>query len=241
VPSRTRPVVFVDADDTLWENARYFEEVIDGFEQLMADLGIPADDAHAALERCEERNIPLTGYGAAPFAASVREAAQGLCPSVGPGGAARIAGFARDAERRIRDHAIRLLPGVADGVARLAAARELVVLTKGRPGEQTSKVERSGLSAHFTDVLVVPEKTNAVYRDACAQQRVAPSVTWMVGNSPRSDVNPARRAGLRTVLVAHDAPWHREVEPLEQAGIATIHAADFAAAADAILAAGRGC
>ena len=39
-------------------------------------------------------------------------------------------------------------------------------------------------------------------------------VTWMVGNSPRSDVNPALEAGLHAVFVPHDMTWVLEHEEL---------------------------
>ena len=38
--------------------------------------------------------------------------------------------------------------------------------------------------------------------------------TWMVGNSPKSDINPALAAGLNAVFVPHGMTWvleHEEV------------------------------
>jgi putative hydrolase of the HAD superfamily len=37
----------------------------------------------------------------------------------------------------------------------------------------------------------------------------------MVGNSPRSDINPALQAGLNAVFVPHPATWILEHEELE--------------------------
>jgi putative hydrolase of the HAD superfamily len=36
----------------------------------------------------------------------------------------------------------------------------------------------------------------------------------MIGNSPRSDINPAIRAGLRAVLIRHPQTWELEDEDL---------------------------
>jgi putative hydrolase of the HAD superfamily len=36
----------------------------------------------------------------------------------------------------------------------------------------------------------------------------------MIGNSPRSDVNPALAAGLRAVYIPHPRTWSLEVEEL---------------------------
>ena len=39
-------------------------------------------------------------------------------------------------------------------------------------------------------------------------------VTWMIGNSPKSDINPALEAGLNAVLVPHPHTWVLEHQEL---------------------------
>ena len=41
--------------------------------------------------------------------------------------------------------------------------------------------------------------------------------TWMIGNSPKSDINPALEAGLSAVLVPHEMTWSLEHEEVPQA------------------------
>ena len=41
-----------------------------------------------------------------------------------------------------------------------------------------------------------------------------PPATWMIGNSPKSDVNPALEAGLNAVFVPHPHTWGLEKEEL---------------------------
>jgi putative hydrolase of the HAD superfamily len=50
-----------------------------------------------------------------------------------------------------------------------------------------------------------------VYRMIVAQYDLAPDRTWMVGNSPRSDINPAVEAGIGAVYVPHSNTWTLEV------------------------------
>ena len=40
------------------------------------------------------------------------------------------------------------------------------------------------------------------------------AVTWMIGNSPKSDVNPALEAGLNAVFVPHAHTWVLEKQEL---------------------------
>ncbi|MGH3579829.1 MAG: HAD hydrolase-like protein [Mycobacterium sp.] len=43
-----------------------------------------------------------------------------------------------------------------------------------------------------------------------------PRATWMIGNSPRSDINPALAAGLNAVYIPHPDTWSLEHEPVAE-------------------------
>jgi putative hydrolase of the HAD superfamily len=87
-------------------------------------------------------------------------------------------------------------------------------VTKGNITEQTGKVERSGLKEHFTAIEVVAEKDAATYNGVVDKYRLLREQTWMIGNSPRSDINPALEAGLHAVFVPHDNTWMLERDEL---------------------------
>jgi putative hydrolase of the HAD superfamily len=208
-------IVFVDADDTLWENYRWFEAVLAEWTDVLARHGVDPALALRTLHETEDRNIPVTGYGAAPFVRSVVEAFHLLVPHADHATRNDVAHFAKRAESTIRAHPIELLPGVADAVPLLARHARLVVMTKGQEDEQLAKVERSGLAAHFHAVRVVSEKHADSYLDAVRRFGARAADCWMVGNSPASDILPALEAGLRAVHVPHAAPWHRDLGPLD--------------------------
>ena len=233
--TKTEGVVFVDADDTLWENTRWFSRVIDEWAAFVAARGADRETAILTLHEEEDRHIPLHGYGARPFVHSLRTAFDRVVPT--PTDADRIAfeALARESEHNIREHPIELLPGVEAALARLSdAGTRLIVMTKGQPDEQEAKVSRSGLARYFEAVRVVAEKDVVTYLAASRAVEVPVDDCWMVGNSPRSDINPARLAGMRTVLVPHAAPWHRELAALVEAGRPTLVAGSFADVPDLI-------
>src|SRR5207249_549334 len=72
----------------------------------------------------------------------------------------------------------------------------LILMTKGAIAEQSGKVERSGLKDYFSAIEIVAEKDAATYRSITSKYAFANDSTWMVGNSPKSDINPALAAGL---------------------------------------------
>jgi len=78
--------------------------------------------------------------------------------------------------------------------------------------EQQLKVERSGVERLFRQVLVVQEKDVNTYKQVSNQLQLNPKETWMIGNSPRSDINPALAAGLNAIYIPHPRTWHLEHE-----------------------------
>ena len=65
---------------------------------------------------------------------------------------------------------------------------------------------------------IVSEKDPPTYRTVISKYGLLPDATWMIGNSPKSDINPALAAGLNAVFVPHGATWvleHEEVEAAE--------------------------
>src|SRR5262249_50878026 len=111
-----------------------------------------------------------------------------------------------------------LLPGVEPTLRVLAGRHRLILFTKGQPVEQMAKLEAAGLQALFSRVGIPLEKDAASYSRLLAQAELDPACTFMIGNSPRSDINPALRAGLRgAVYIPHPHTWELEREELELA------------------------
>ena len=103
-----------------------------------------------------------------------------------------------------------MIDGVAETLEYLARRHDLTLFTKGHPDEQKLKVDRSGVARHFGHLAIVKEKDVHAYRKLVTERTLDPARTWMVGNSPKSDVNPALAAGINAVFVPHDRTWHLE-------------------------------
>jgi putative hydrolase of the HAD superfamily len=92
------------------------------------------------------------------------------------------------------------------------------LLTKSDVEEQKPKVERSGIEGFFKGVVIVPEKDIEAYHRVVSELAIDPKLTWMIGNSPRSDINPALAAGLNAIYIPHPQTWHLEHEEIHNAG-----------------------
>lgn len=212
---RHRRTLLLDADDTLWENNIYFLEVTERFLDIVEHHRIDREEARRILSDTERKNIPFHGYGSRSFALSVVEAYETLVPSAQATVSEELRGLARAIFERA---SMELLPGVEEALAHLSAACRLILVTKGDHDEQLRKVQCSGLEGYFESIEVVGEKTAETYRELVERLQLQPVETWMIGNSPRSDINPALAAGLNAVLIPHPSTWELEIEDIQDAG-----------------------
>jgi putative hydrolase of the HAD superfamily len=203
--------LLIDADDTLWENNIYFERAIARFISFLNHREHSAERVRLILNDVERESIVKHGYGLHSFAHSLVETFEKL--SVDPATPElheRIRSFAH----QIADHPIEILAGVPETLEYLGERHHLIMMTKGNLTEQSGKVERSGLKEYFSAVEIVAEKDETIYRSAIAKYVLSADTTWMVGNSPKSDINPALAAGLHAVFIPHGSTWileHEEV------------------------------
>ena len=210
-----RQHLIIDADDTLWENNVYFEEAFDEFVAFLDHSALTPDQIRAVLDEIELANAKIHGYGSVNFGRNLRQCYRHLAErEVCDGDLDRVMGFAE----RILECPMELLPGVVETLEYLVTRHGLTLFTKGHPEEQKLKIDRSGLGIYFGHTAIVKEKDTGAFRRLTAERRLDPEHTWMIGNSPKSDINPAIEAGLRAVYVPHPRTWTLERQDLCPAG-----------------------
>ncbi len=209
-----KKALIFDADDTLWENNVYFIEATEAFLDLMESGRLDREKVKTHLTETERRFVAQHGYGTQGFAASLVHTARELLPEVSDDTLAHVEGLGLAIMHR---DPMELLPGVEDALRHLAGHNRLFLLTKGEDREQRDKLERSRLSHYFEHAEVVREKDVDAYRRLVRHLNLDPRSTWMIGNSPRSDINPALAAGLNAVLIPHPQTWEMEIEELQEA------------------------
>jgi putative hydrolase of the HAD superfamily len=204
----------IDADDTLWENNVYFERAIADFISFLNHRERSPAEIREILNEVERECIVTHGYGLPSFTRSLVKTFERLSVEpITPALHETIHGFART----IAEQPVRVLPRVMETLEYLRERHYLILMTKGNFPEQSGKVERSGLKHFFRQVEIVPEKNTSTYENIVDHYRLAREQTWMVGNSPKSDINPALAAGLNAIFVPHDDTWVLEHEELAEA------------------------
>jgi len=209
-----RQHLLIDADDTLWENNIYFEDAFEQFVGFLDHSSMTPTAIRVVLDEIESANIKIHGYGAANFARNLAQCYQRLAEREICDQDLRAAmSFAE----RILDCPMELIAGVSETLEYLAPRHELTLFTKGHPEEQKLKIDRSGLGAYFSHTAIVREKDAEAYSTLARERALDAGRTWMVGNSPKSDINPALAAGLNAVFIPHPRTWGLEREEIQPA------------------------
>ena len=214
-----------DGDDTLWPNFHHFERAIQRFVRLVSGGAWTDEAVRAELDRVEEAAWTVRGGGTAAFRHNLEEAARTIVrPDRLPDVVAALDAIV--AEMPAGD--AQPFPGVVETLDTLGTRHVLGLVTRGDPAEQWAKIDASGLRDRFRHVEVVRDKDEATYRRLVHAWRLDPAATWMIGNSPRSDIVPARAAGLGAVHIPGESTWHLELLELDEADDRTVRLDTFA-------------
>lgn len=208
-----------DADDTLWALQNYFEDVEDEYCDLLSDYG-SKEEISAALFETESGNMEDLGYGVKAFTISLVENAVKV--SDGKVSAKLIGTIVELGKTLLRLDA-KPLEGVEDTLSKLRKMKQvdsmsatetrkykLAVFTKGELQDQENKLWRSGLQRYFDVVSIVSDKKPEAYRRLCKELEVKPEELVMVGNSFKSDIEPALKIGASAIHIPFHTTWAHE-------------------------------
>jgi len=202
--------LLIDADDTLWENNVFYLRCTSRLHAYLEPFGIGAGLAQETLDRIGRGTVLELGYGPEGYIAAVVRTAAALLREVGVEPTPDHLESARRIAEPIRRPPMVLLDGVRETLLALRPTSRLILVTKGDEKTQLEKLARSGLGPLFDRKYVIAEKDADVYREIARELGLDPRCSWMVGNSPKSDINPAVEAGLSAVYVPHDHTWTAE-------------------------------
>jgi len=214
--------LLIDADDTLWENNIYYERVIREVLALLEKTGADASRFRAILDETERQRIPFSGYGTVNFTRSLVDTFRRFLPAdADPVLPEKV----EQLSLAILRHPVEIFPEVPETLEYLSGRHMLYLVTKGDLQEQERKISDSNLRGYFLGVEILAEKNSQAYSMLLERLRLNPIRTWMIGNSPRSDINPALAAGMSAVFIPHEHTWTLEnEESMSHTGLIELHA-----------------
>lgn len=195
-----------DADDTLWQNETLFHRAQDQLAQILSEWEAPERVRRAIIET-EIRNLPIYGYGIKAFTLSMIETALEISHGeLSVDKVEEILGLGRS----MLDAEVQLLPQVEETLQALSEDYRLMMVTKGDPLDQTSKLSQSGLGSYFSIVEILDHKTPETYQQILEKYHLDVQRFLMIGNSLRSDIAPVLALGGKAVHIPNSTTWELE-------------------------------
>ncbi len=202
-------IIAFDADDTLWVNEPYFQEVEGKFCALLEDY-LPHHSVSQELFRTEMQNLPWYGYGAKAFMLSMIETALRVSDKT-----LNVAIIEKTIQygKELLDKPIELLDDVEHVLKTLKGRYRLVVATKGDLLDQERKLKKSGLEHFFHHIEIMSDKKEDDYQKLIRHLDIRPDQFMMIGNSLKSDILPVLNLGGYGVHIPYHTTWeHEKVE-----------------------------
>ena len=149
-----------DADDTLWENELYFQELEHKFCHLLRKYS-PAPSVSEELFKTEIKNLHIYGYGLKGMLLCMIET---ICKVTNGEGDLNLVKEILRSGQELLQRPITLLDGVQEVISALHENYKLVLATKGDLFDQKRKISASGLQEYFCHIEIMSDKKNADYK-----------------------------------------------------------------------------
>lgn len=199
-------VIGFDADDTLWVNEPFYQDVEKQFCRIMKPY-LPEDETSKELFKTEMQNLEIYGYGAKGFIlATIETALRATDGKITTEEIIRIL----DTGKTLLTMPIQLLDGVENVLQILQAKYKIILVTKGDLLDQERKLQKSGLISYFHHIEIMSDKHENNYKKLLAHLDIQPEEFLMVGNSVKSDVLPVINIGANAIHIPFEVTWQHE-------------------------------
>lgn len=202
----TIKVIGFDADDTLWINEPFYQDVEKKFCQIVGSFLNEAESSKE-LFKTEMQNLEIYGYGAKGFILSMVETAIRISHETI---AAEAIAQLIDTGKTLLTMPIELLDGVEKVLQMLQGKYRLILATKGDLLDQERKLKESGLFGYFHHIEIMSDKHENNYQKLLDHLDIQPSEFLMVGNSIKSDILPVTNIGGKAIHIPFEVTWQHE-------------------------------
>ena len=216
---KSKLVIGIDADDTLWHNEDLFDEIQSRFKKLLykylnaKHLGSDKGSVYIdkSLVETERNNLHLTGYGIKAFTLSMLETAIRITDKKIT---AQDINQILEWGKEMLATKIELIDNVEDVIKEISPIYRLGLITKGELFIQETRIETSGLDKYFDFIEILSNKSSKSYKKSVLKPHNIDIENFiMVGNSLFSDVLPVLELGGRAIHISYELTWELEEVP----------------------------
>jgi putative hydrolase of the HAD superfamily len=211
--------ILFNLDDTLVECNKYFNEVIEKFAERMTHWfdSFSKEQIKEKQLEIDLKSIEKHGLTSSRFPESFVDTYLYFCQETGR--AAREADIEqlRELGFEVFKIPVEPLPYMNETLQRLKEeGHHLYLHTGGDKDNQQRKIAQLELQMYFENRVFISEhKDVTALKDILKTIDADPKITWMVGNSLKTDILPALRMGINTIYIPAKTEWKYNVVEID--------------------------
>jgi putative hydrolase of the HAD superfamily len=211
-PRGRRTTVIFDGDDTLWNTQELYAAATAQVYQRLEGLGFKAERIRSLFRSFNRPRFDDVLSGRERRNRAIADAYATLCRESGRVPDPQLTEELVAANEKVYHATPEPLEDAHAVLSALSDRTTLVFFSGGEDEVQRTKLARASLSDYFDGrVYVVPRKDRTALRHVLRREKAQASETWMVGNSPRFDINPALELDLKCIWL-HTGFWREDIE-----------------------------
>ena len=191
------PWIIFDADNTLWAVEHLYDAARVKMCEYLSTKGIDPSAADAYQRQRDHQLYATYGYSACRFARSFEDTLLHLAADTRPEDVRHVRGLALD----VFEQRALLTDGLEDVLVQVSSTYQLGIITAGERWVQERRLADFHLRDRFAAVEIVESKSEDVFRSFAIRRDIDPTNSWVIGDSYRSDIVPAKAAGFRAILL----------------------------------------
>lgn len=205
------PGIIFDGDDTLWQTMPLYTQAKADFCRYLASFGFDPEAVLEEFERTDLKNFAILGFTRERFPTSMVETYRSMSGEVGIKYDESVAIEVADIGDRVFRSPTTLIGGARELLLALVQNFRLILFTKGDAAVQENRIRQSGLRDLFAAIYVHPHKSVNDFETIIVEQSLARARSWSIGNSLKSDINPALAADLSAIWIPFET-WDAEAD-----------------------------
>ncbi|KKI92824.1 HAD family hydrolase [Bacillus sp. SA1-12] len=207
--------ILFNLDDTLSFCNRYFSQVIDEFAELMTTWfeSVNKEEIKQKQLQIDIAAISQHGLKSERFPESFVGTYNHFCDITGKVKKKDEIHYLRELGFKVFQIPVEPIPFMSETLQRLKEeGHELYLHTGGDEANQRRKIAQLELTTYFEHRIFISEhKDTTALSDILKTIKANPKVTWMVGNSLRTDIVPALEMNIHAIYIPAESEWQYNV------------------------------
>lgn len=207
--------ILFNLDDTLAHCNKYFSEVVEEFADQMTKWfsSLAKEEIKQKQLEIDLKSINKHGLTSERFPESFVHTYQYFCDLTGKKQSKSDIECLRELGFKVFKIPVEPLPYMNETLQRLKeAGHELYLHTGGDKPNQCRKIAQLELTTYFENRIFISEhKDTTALSDILKTIDADPNITWMVGNSLRTDIVPALEMNINAIYIPAETEWKYNV------------------------------